>query len=134
MVAFFKSRPHETLFVRCFQLRAEVKLAVVGIILTILTALYALFCGSMAVTCDLDRMARMRKYEYIIGDVYSWINPYLLLACSQPVRKHFCKILSRHENVYKAVEMEQFGKISVNGVESCAATVNNVAKTSMIIV
>ena len=63
-------------------------------------------------TYDLEQMARMRKYEYIMGDVYSWINPYLLLTCSQPVRKHFKEFFFRQKNGY--LDMQRIENSSIN--------------------
>ena len=79
--------------------KAELNITVAGIILFIMTGFYALYCGATAFATDPEALKQMLKFQNLMGDAYSWINPYLLLLFSSAVRKHFiATALRRHPN------------------------------------
>ena len=66
----------------------EIKLAMVGITMSVLTLICGIFCAKMARIKDLFEMEKWLPYEEILFNIYAWINPYLLLICSTELRNH----------------------------------------------
>ncbi len=79
------------------KLMTEIKLAMVGLILALLTMLCGAYCLLLSLYgMDVKALAILNLVEAVLTDVYSWISPYPLLQCSADIRK-YCRHFYRSE-------------------------------------
>ncbi len=72
----------------------ELKLAVAGAVLAALTMACGVYCLLISIySTDLTVLAVLVPSGDLLMDVYSWINPYLLLICSSDLLRHFQALL-----------------------------------------
>ncbi len=95
----------------------ELKLMLAGVILFLLTCIYAVFCGTIAmVKDDANMLLTMITFQSLMGDAYSWANPYLLLMCSSTLRRHMKALVTCSKNVVEPTVQattKRFGPSSV---------------------
>ncbi len=96
--------------------KAELKLAMVGVILALMSAVCGIYCLVIALLWDQPEvLLSLAPLGDFLLDVYAWANPYLLIGCSSEVLRHFKAFLKGQRHAVTQVNPSRVATKSRTG-------------------